>query len=236
MEKSRNFRSECDTCHHDTIHDVLYVKEHGGTEEIDEYFSIDWGDTWRLIQCRGCESISVRRDSWMSEDLDETGRPEVTTIYFPPRTFRELPDFLNDRTFRDSSPPEIDSLLRELYVCLQNDCRASAAMVMRAIFEQMMVERTGDHGSFTLNLNKFEAGGWIGREQKKIVESLLEVGHASIHRSFTPNRDDVVALVDILESILVVVYVQAHKAEEIRNRVPRRKAKKPDDGSERIQK
>ena len=53
---------------------------------------------------------------------------------------------------------------------------------------------------------------------------MLEAGHASIHRAFTPKKSDIVTLVDILEGhVLEVVYVQMPKAAELKKRIPKKK-------------
>ena len=223
MSALEKIKCECNSCHTNTIHDILYEKKDKGCEEINEHCRIHWWIVWRVIQCRGCESVSMRRDSWDSEATDEQGRPEISTTYFPPRTFRELPTWIEDDTFAETCPPAVDSLIKELYVCLQNDCRASSAMLTRAIFEHMMIHKTGDQGSFCKNLDAFERGGFIGKKQREVVESMLEAGHASIHRAFIPKKKDIVTLVDILEGILEVVYIQGPKVDELKKRIPKRK-------------
>lgn len=225
MSTSGKIKYPCNGCHRETVHDILFEKKDRGTEEFDEGFSIDFGLTLQVVQCRGCESFSMVRSSWNSEETDERGRPEITTAYFPPRTFREFPAALKSDFINQVCPPEIENLLNELYVALQNDSRASATMLMRAVFEHMMIEKVGDEGTFTDNLRRFEGEGYIGKKQREVVESMLEAGHASIHRAFIPKKEDVVALTDILESVLQVVYVQSSKAAEIKKRIPERKSR-----------
>jgi len=97
-------------------------------------------------------------------------------------------------------------------------------MLMRAAFEHTMIDKVGDQGSFAKNLSKFEEQGFIGNKQAEVVGSMLEAGHASIHRAFVPKKDDIVTLVDILEGILKVVYVHVPKADELKKRIPKRKS------------
>jgi hypothetical protein len=98
-------------------------------------------------------------------------------------------------------------------------------MIMRAILEHMMIDRVGDNGTFTQNLNAFEREGYIGKKQVKVVESTLEVGHASIHRSYTPYKDDLITLTDILETILKTIYIHGPQTEELDKRIPKRKSR-----------
>lgn len=223
MSTQTRFKSQCNSCHTDTLHEVLFEKKDRGSDEIAEDFSIDWGITWRVIQCRGCESVSMKRDAWNSESLDEQGRPDIETTYFPPRIFRDFPTWLRNDFLTQTCPDEVETLMKELYVALQNDCRAASAMLMRAVFEHTMIDKVGDQGTFAKNLSKFEEQGFIGKKQAEVVASMLEAGHASIHRAFVPKKDDIVTLVDILEGVLEVVYVHVPKADELKKRIPKRK-------------
>ena len=234
MGTGEKHKFKCNNCHSDTLHDILYEKKDHGSEDYgdeDDNFSVQWGTTWRVIQCRGCESISMKMDAWNSEDTDTRGRPAVSTTYFPPRTFRALPAWIRDDVFDQNCPAEINRLMKELYVSLQNDCHAASTMLMRAIFEHMMISKVADNGSFIENLNKFESQGFIGKKQREVVESMLEAGHASIHRAFIPKKNDIVTLADILEGVLEVVYIQSPKADELTKRIPKRVRKDSSKGS-----
>jgi hypothetical protein len=223
MNSPEKLKAQCNTCHAETLHDVLFEKRDRGSEEAAEDFIFDWGVTWRVIQCRGCESVSMKRSAWNSAATDERGRPEIETTYFPPRIFRDLPAWIGNDYFAQTCPHAVRKLMHELYVALQNDCHAASSMLMRAIFEHTMIDKAGDHSSFSKNLSKFEELGFIGKKQAEVVSSMLEAGHASIHRAFVPKQSDIITLVDILEGILQVVYVQVPKAAELKKRIPARK-------------
>src|SRR5207302_10426329 len=109
VKAKKSIKCECNVCHTKTIHRILWMKGDSGTEVVEqseEYeFRIDWGIIWRVIQCQGCESISMQRDSWNSEVTDEKGRPEISTTYFPPRTFRELPTWIKNDVLGERCPP-----------------------------------------------------------------------------------------------------------------------------------
>ena len=224
MTEIQKFRAQCDPCSGETLHDVLFEKAFTGSESIDDEFSIDWGVTWRVIQCRGCETVSVRRDSWNSEACDnETGALDIDLTYFPPRTFREEPTWFRDSDFIASCPFEVHQLHKELYICLQNDCPAAAAMIMRAMFGHMMISAVHDSGSFKGNLDAFEASGYVSKKQREVIDPLLEAGHASIHRGFIPRKKDILTLVDILEGLMEILYVHSPKATELGKRIPKRR-------------
>jgi hypothetical protein len=120
-------------------------------------------------------------------------------------------------------PQQIKRLLDETYICLQNNCRSSAAMCVRAIFETMMIDLIDDQGTFAANIDKFEKEGYISKKQKEIIEPVLEAGHASIHRGYVPKTEQLVTLVDILETILSVIYIHPQRAAVLKKGIPPKK-------------
>ena len=99
-------------------------------------------------------------------------------------------------------------------------------MGVRSLLEHVMVSTTGDQGNFVKNLEAFERDGHVSKIQKSRLETILEAGHASIHRGFMPSATDVTTLVDIAESIVVSVFVHGGKVESLKKRIPERVPKK----------
>lgn len=118
----------------------------------------------------------------------------------------------------------VNSLLDEIYSALQNNQRRLAAMGIRALLEQIMIAKVGDHRSFAKNLKEFEAAGYVSSKQKERLDTILEAGHATIHRSFRPSKNDLIALVDIAESVIETTYLHDSKVQELRKRIPPREA------------
>ncbi len=128
--------------------------------------------------------------------------------------------------FSDGNPYH---LLIEIYVALRNDQRALAAMGVRALLESIMIEKIGDQGMFLENLNKFEEAGYVSRIQRERLETILEAGHAAMHRLYNPSEEDLITLVDITESIVESIYTHGAKVERLKKRIPPRAKKgKPD--------
>jgi Domain of unknown function (DUF4145) len=99
-------------------------------------------------------------------------------------------------------------------------------MGIRALLEQIMISKCGDRGSFTKNLEQFQAAGFISPMQHQRLETILEAGHATIHRSFRPSTDDLITLIVIAESIVEVVYIHGPKVEQLNKRLPARPTRK----------
>lgn len=217
--------AHCNKCGGERRHEILHSETIRDSEIIDGQYSIDWGDCYEMLKCCGCETVALRHQHWFSEDMEPDGRPVIHTNYYPPAASRREPRWLNsiDDGFNENEQCYIASLLREIYSALHNDARRLAAMGTRALIEQMMIHKVGDQGSFVKNLGKFQSEGFISMKQKEILETILDAGHAAIHRAFHPSREDLETLIDITESLVEVVYAHSDKTKALKSRVPGRK-------------
>jgi len=116
--------------------------------------------------------------------------------------------------------------VREIYATLQNGQPHLAAMGIRSLLERIMISKVRDQHTFTNNLQAFHDKGFVSSVQKQQLETILEAGHATVHRSFTPSEDDVLTLIDIAESIVESVYLHGAKVAALRKRVPKRSRRK----------
>ncbi len=215
-------KAHCNTCGGSRNHEALWSEKSRWNAEAEE---VCGGDTYDLLKCLGCGSVKLRLEEWCSEDqLDKHGQVIPTIIYYPSAIFRPRPrwlvDLMMEVTWIDGQ--SIHDLLSEVYVALQNDQRALAAMGIRALLEQVMIEKSGDHGNFVANLKEFEKQGYVSHMQSNRLKTILEAGHAAIHRFYKPSKDDLITLVDITESLIESIYIHGAKIEQLKNGIPPR--------------
>ncbi len=218
---SKQTKAHCNVCGGIRDHKVLYSER---TIWDDDDSDIHGADTFDMIKCGGCRSIKLRLEQSCSEDQqDEHGNLIPSISYYPPAVFRQKPRWLIDLMLVVSwNDGNIHDLLNEIYVALQNDQRALAAMGIRALLEKIMVEKSGDHGTFAVNLKEFENQGYVSRIQRERLETILEAGHAAMHRLYKPSKDDLITLVDIAESVVESIYIHGTKVEKLKNGIPPR--------------
>jgi hypothetical protein len=94
-----------------------------------------------------------------------------------------------------------------------------------------MIDKVGDCGTFKSNLDAFEQQGFVSQSQRTVLASVLEAGHATIHRAFSPSRQELVALIDITENVIESIYLNELRAAKIAGKVPPRGAKKQEPGA-----
>jgi hypothetical protein len=214
-------RIHCNKCGGERRHEILHHETVTWEDIVDESYTIDGGDAYDLVKCCGCENVALRHQKWYSEDTDVQGHPNVTTVLYPPESYRSEPRWLTDLFW--SMPIEnnfVGDFIKEIYIALRNQSLRLAVMGIRALLEQVMIDKIGDQGTFKGNLDAFEAKGFVSHSQRIVLEPVLEAGHATMHRAFKPTTTDVGRLMDITESIIESIYINEHRASEISKRVP----------------
>jgi Zn ribbon nucleic-acid-binding protein len=231
MEQAQTIKAHCNTCSGSRNHLIVHCYEEKWEEQIaDELPDFTWGeDRYELLKCAGCGHVTFRHTSHFSEHINNEGELIPTVIYYPPATFRPEPDWLFGMGLSGAGefivvwlPEFIPRLLKEVYVALHGDCLSLAAMGVRALLETMVIDRIGDKGSFKNNLDAFQKQGYISEQQKVILEATLEVGHASIHRNYSPSREDLRHILDFTEDIIEIVYISQIKAGVLKRKIPSR--------------
>lgn len=209
-------KAHCNTCGGDRNHHVLHVDK---TRWDNEEAAMSGGTTYEMLKCGGCDKVVLKEIEWSSEDMGEP-----ITRYYPPATFRPKPAWLTDFWLELPFDDQLlHDLLAEIYVALQNDQRALAAMGIRALLEQIMIAKVGDNGTFSQNLSEFENKGFVSRMQKERLHTILEAGHAAIHRGYKPSQEDLTVLVDIAEGIVQTIYLHGSRVDDLKKKIPARK-------------
>lgn len=207
--------SHCNECGHETLHKLVKLISKSRDYDDDQY-TVSVGSNWRILQCRGCQEVSMSRTDWCSED--DRNDPSVPA-FFPPRVSRRKPDWLVHR-----EAPGYQGLLDEIYAALHADSRRLAMMGARAIIDKAMSKLVGDQGTFTQGVDALESAGLIGKLDKPLIVAAFDAGSASMHRGHQPTSDSLSTVIDIVERV-VHAEVLSEKAKELAAATPPRPAR-----------
>jgi hypothetical protein len=202
----------CNTCAQETKHEVIAERRQDGSEPYDEDISIWWSTTYTMLECRGCESVSMRRRFTFSEW--DPGDAQVE--FFPPPVSRNKP------RWAERLPEDEQSLLAEIYAALAADSRRLALMGERTLMDMFILRKIGDEGTFVEKLNKLQSEGLISPTNREVIEVALEAGHAAVHRGYVPESEQLSSVMDIVESVLHSDLLTV-EANELRKAIPKRK-------------
>ena len=146
-----------------------------------------------------------------------------------PMVVRTRPKWLiilnNEILFDDEAtdvPETIRKIMNEVYTAFHNSCRRLVAMGLRATLEQVMVDKVNDHGSFKDNLDEMEKAGYLTTRQRMDLDTILQSGHATIHRGWEPTDDQITTIFGITENLVERIYIHAPRAERLARAVPPR--------------
>lgn len=216
-EQKKLVRAHCNKCGQETKHDVAIERTHRYSEMVDPYhgFEVSWSKTYSMLECMGCEEVSLRRTEWCSEN-DPMDGPDPG-VYFPPRVSRRKPAWVD----RLDVPDEYAGLLDEIYVALHADSRRLAMMGARALIDAAIRRSVGDQGNFRGGLTTLVEKQLISERNRAIIEAAVDVGHASAHRGHKPSAEDVNVVIDIVEN-LIHNELLAEPAQALRSTTPQR--------------
>ncbi|MBM4276828.1 MAG: DUF4145 domain-containing protein [Deltaproteobacteria bacterium] len=209
---NKKTKAHCNQCHGERNHEVLFTEK---TSWSEERYGFQGEDKYEMLKCAGYDNVILRHTSWFSED------PEPSVHFYPPAMSRKEPTWLVD--ISGKSTRFAKSLLKEIYVGVQNGMKMIATMGVRSLMEYVMIDSVGNQGTFGKNLAEFASNGFISDKQRDILDAVLEAGHATTHRAYQPSDEDLATCIDIAENVLQTVYVHPGKAAELKRRVPKRR-------------
>jgi hypothetical protein len=146
MKKSQKVKkltqSHCNTCGRSTKHHILAHRHIPGSDTTEDYGEIHWIDDYELLECAGCETVTMRHTDWF-EPTDET-RVKI----YPPPVARRVPTWLRSApTLRN-----IRTLMQQVYSALDSNSRALALMGARAVVDIVLVDKVGTPADSLKNL------------------------------------------------------------------------------------
>lgn len=215
-------KSHCNNCGGQRKHVVLHQEKTSWDEDLGHGHWMWGSDTYFLVRCAGCDNIHLRHESTFSENSDEDN-PNIT--YYPPAVSRRKPEWMSGIMwyFGTKSQMAIADLMEEVYTALQNDSRRLAVMGIRAVLEVVMIDKIEDQGSIGKNVTAFLEAGYVPPVSHDVFRStLIEAGHAAMHRNYKPDKEHVDVLLDLTEGLLASIYVHPVSAAKVNRRIPKR--------------
>ncbi len=219
-------KAHCNTCSGLRSHFIVHGHNKDWREEItdDPRDDITGTDRYELLKCAGCDHVVFRHTATHSKSYDDDGNLKEIVTYSPPKQTRRKPSLLSTVAggLQFVMKDVISDLFDEIYIALHSECPRLAAMGIRSLMEHVIIDKVGDQGTFKKNLEEFQKRGFISESERTIVDTTLEVGHASIHRNHKPSMDVLTSCLDISEAIVNRLYLWPLQAKAIDKTIPKR--------------
>jgi len=203
----------CNKCLRRTKHStVLNYSSRPITSRDNEGSKYWWSTTNTLLECCGCEFVTLRRTSMCSE-WDEPG-----IEFYPPSVSRLLP------SWHKYLPLEMNRLLQEIYTALHADSRRLALMGARTLIDMFAFDRLGnDVGPFKEKLKKLTNEGYLADKYQDVLNTALDAGNAAAHRAYKPSSKTLNHVIDVVENL--IHFYALEKGDEVaKKEIPSRKS------------
>jgi hypothetical protein len=208
--KAKPIRAACASCNKPTLHDVLYTVT---VESDDDHY---WHQTWdQVLECRGCQEISFRKNWQDSEDLDysDDGKTIVAVDHetlYPSRVAGLAP--MSDSYLL---PVQLRRIYEETQSALAAALSVLAGVGLRAIVETLCSERKAKGRNLADKIDDLAKQRVITPDGATILHSLRLMGNEAAH-SVKPHKPDHLALgMRVVEHALQGVYILPRQAEDL---------------------
>ncbi|MDI1298792.1 DUF4145 domain-containing protein [Methylotenera sp.] len=213
MSKSTKVKVLCRTCKHPTNHEILFRKDSSGETEDGD---IRWWDSNQVIQCCGCDEITFRRTAECTEDIDPyTGQLDTTETLFPSRTEGRPP-----MEGFDNFPTKTRRIYVETLKALNHNALILAAIGLRALIESICIEQKTKAKTLAKGIDELADSGLLSKKQVDFLHAHRFMGNVAAHEIVAPKATELVAALDIAETLLKTIYILPEVAEIMKPKSP----------------
>ncbi|MDT7812849.1 MAG: hypothetical protein QOJ42_2765 [Acidobacteriaceae bacterium] len=158
----------CSECLRKTKHEVLFETNQQDEETL---------DTFVMMSCGGCSAISMgRQRRWIDDG-------SVDYTYYPSPVSRKMPTWMFFWSLglgKAKGDAAIGAVMMEVYQAVAGGQYRLAAMGIRALLEQVMIQKVGDLKTFDTKLDEFQRQGYMPwRMPRELLSPVKLVSNAS---------------------------------------------------------
>jgi hypothetical protein len=209
-------RSFCNSCGRETDHDVL--QKGAVTQQLDDGSISEV--TQLLVRCGGCKEWSIREElRFFDEPPDKTANVPFRVRFKPERLWTRPPPWLEQLEQADA---DLKGLLDEVYTTVNDAQMRLLSMGVRSALDHVMNRIVGDLGTFEEKLAAMVSQGHLTSRQKEMLETVIDAGSASTHRSYRPPPDLLQEMIAVMETIIREHYITAPYLATARTLIPPR--------------
>jgi hypothetical protein len=196
----------------------VLCKDSIGSDNDEGY---QWSETYHLVKCQGCDGIFLAVSSWTEDSVDySTGESEVAWKFYPQgATHREEVDYDFEL------PPKINRIYKENISALNAQLPILAGIGIRALIEAICKDKKIVGRSLEKLINGLATDGILAKSQADILHSHRFMGNEAAHEVTPPKPKELIAALDIAETILKTIYLLPKLSAEIQT--GRKKTKPP---------
>jgi hypothetical protein len=205
--------AECPRCKVGTNHKVERAVE---WSDSDDQEGVSVWETFQIIRCGGCDTISFRSVSGNSEDYhyDSNGNIEhdERIRLYPDRPEKSVVGelFLREEVYK--VPAVIQSIYGETLAATEQSLPTLAGIGVRAVIEAMCSDLKAKGRDLEAKIDKLESMSLLTSEGAKILHGIRLLGNKAAHRMEAPSAQQLRAALRVIDHLLLGAYVIPHEA------------------------
>ena len=190
----------CRRCRVDTCHSVEALGQDSARDRDDDDDSFYW-ESHLFVKCRGCASYGyVIETQWYEYEGTERLACLETKLYPRSSGWRDAPHW------RHELPTRLGTAYDEALAAVNAGLNTLAAIGIRLLVEEMCKNLGATKGNLQKKIQALHTTAPITEEQTKPLEKHRLFGNAAAHKGYSPTREELHALLEIIERLLAVVY------------------------------
>lgn len=199
----------CGECSRSTVHEILTDvasedESYGGDIQV-------W-ESYLIVQCRGCLTLSFCKESQCSEDWDpeKDNQLLVRRDPFPGRVAGRPP--LSDAYLL---PWELKRIYEEARSALMQGLPVLTGIGIRAIVETVCNERGATGANLLQKINSLVTLNLITQQEATVLHDLRFMGNEAAHKVKAHKSDELNLAFNVVEHLLNTVYLLAEQTKRL---------------------
>ena len=207
MPEKETIHTQCPTCIGFRKHEIVAEKKH---DEFVEEIGIHFWNAYYVIRCMGCETFSFAHYASSSDDVDEDGTPVVEVKLYPSRRIRKP----LERWYY--LPKSVSSIYKEALIAIGSEAPTLGAAGLRAVVEAICADKGVRKKRLEQSIDALVTAGFLAAEQADFLHLQRYLGNIAIHEISAPEEKELLAALDIIESLLKTLYILPRIAKEMK--------------------
>jgi Domain of unknown function (DUF4145) len=206
---SNILKSDCRSCSTKTRHEVL----HEVVQETNEEWCHE-ADTWQLVRCLGCHTISFRHRKDDFDDYEEDHEGTVRHVI----DINVYPSVVaNHRGLQATYylPPLIRKVYGQTVKALSERATVLASIGLRACIEAVCNDLKLSGANLDKRIDQLYKAGHVSNGDKKRLHAIRFLGNDAVHEIKEPQSSELRIALEIVEHLLNTVYILERKARNL---------------------
>lgn len=169
---------------------------------------------YKIVKCMGCNTVRFRESYFCTEDMDSHGESLECDI----RTYERAGENKYLADIKEKLPSSIEKMYRETVQCFNAGANTLAGGGLRATVEAICLDQKAKGKDLNQRINALVATGVLAKVQADSLHEERYIGNMALHEMKTPDDQDILDGLAIVEGLIKTVYVLPVHADRLKGK------------------